>query len=745
MSVVVACHAWAGQSQDATTGEGGAATQSAAGRKGVDVKPVAGRYEPSAFESKSDPTFDPSTYFDNGDGTVTDRATGLMWQQVDGGEMTWEAALAYPKQLALAGHSDWRLLTCRELLGIMDHNAQHPAMDTKLFPATDAEYWWTGVPEANNPSRVWLVNAGGGIGPHPLRESQSAGGEKLIHARCVRDLSPAAATATTPRFADNGNGTVTDNITGLIWQQSEADSPQTWDAAFLYCQGLSLAGHSDWRLPNIKELWSLVDTNLSNPVIYKRSFPQAESTQYWSSTTLSGHPEKAWTVEFREGIGRYEVKMSALPVRAVRGGKTEQGASTPPASVSSSAPSIASQPKAPEGMALIPSGSFEMGDHHNFVDPGHPSDEIPLHTVRLDAFFMCIYDITNRQYCDYLNSAFSQHVIEVRQGVVYPIGQQKILCETRAAVPYTRIGWDSKSFSVLDQRENHPVVCVRWEGAVTYCNWLSAQMGLQPCYDLETWACDFSKSGVRLPAEAEWEYAGRGGHYDPYYNYPWGDDADATKANWPESANSFEAGPYPWTTPVGFYDGQVHRKEECNWPGDAATYQTGDGANGFGLYDMAGNVWQWCNDWYVRDYYSFSADHNPPGPEAGSPMPDGKPYHVLRGGNWFNGLQGHSRVSNRDPAYFRGPDDPNHPYYHVGFRVVMDDPSDGPRSSGTNAQAPREGRGMGREQGQRPPRPGERGPGMGERARGGGPGGPRPNAGEEKGGNSSSADRQTQR
>ena len=715
--------------------------QGAAARRGADAKPVAGRSEPSVSESKSNRTFDPSTYVDNGDGTVTDNATSLMWQQVDGGEMTWEQAAAYAKGLTLAGHNDWRLPTPGELFDIMDHESRPPAIDTKTFPRTDAEYWWTNAALAGDPSRVWVVNAGGGAGAHPKKESQSAGGGKLIHTRCVRDTPASKARAITgPRFRANGDGTATDNATGLTWQQDEA-APMTWEAALAYADGLSLAGHDDWRLPNVKELQSINDETRINPSLDTRFFPKASASRHWSSTTLAGPEDRAWFVEFRYGLVSYDQKTAELGVRCVRGGGDPSAAAASQSSAASAKPTVAAP--APEGMVLIPSGSFEMGDHHNFVDPGHPSDEIPIHTVRLDAFYMGIHDVTNRQYCEYLNSALAQHLIEMKDARVYPAGQNDLLCETRAAVPYTRIGWDGRSFSVLDQRENHPVVCVRWEGAVSYCNWLTAQMGLQPCYDVKTWACDFSKNAVRLPTEAEWEYAGRGGHFSPYYIYPWADDTNNTKANWPDSGDPFEAGPDPWTTPVGFYNGQIHRKEECNWPGDAATYQTGNGANGFGLYDMAGNVWQWCNDWYVRDYYSFTADHNPPGPEAGSPMPDGKPYHVLRGGNWFNGPQGHSRVANRDPAYFRGPQDPNHPYYHVGFRVVMDDPSDGPRSSGTNAQAPREGRRMGPEEGQRPPRPGERGPGMGERPRGGGQGGPRPNAGERRGGNSSGADQQT--
>ncbi len=294
---------------------------------------------------------------------------------------------------------------------------------------------------------------------------------------------------------------------------------------------------------------------------------------------------------------------------------------------------------------LIPGGSFEMGDHIGFVDPKHGGDEIPIHTVRVDAFEIGVYHITSAQYCEFLNAACEQ--IEARDGGVYLAGRSELLIETRALSPYSRIGWDGKAFTVLDKKEDHPVICIRWEGAAVYCNWLSAQQRLPSCYNLANWDCDFNKSGYRLPTEAEWEYAARGGLHEPYRNFPWGDEADATKANWPESDNPFQDGPEPKTTPVGYYP-----------------------PNGYGLYDMAGNAWQLINDWYQSDYYAYSPVDNPPGPAAGKLMPDGKPYRGMRGGNWYNGLNGHSRVSNRNPSYWRGPQDPDHPYYHIGFRIA---------------------------------------------------------------------------
>lgn len=322
-------------------------------------------------------------------------------------------------------------------------------------------------------------------------------------------------------------------------------------------------------------------------------------------------------------------------------------------------------------MALIPAGSFEMGDHHGFVDPKHGGDETPIHTVRVDAFYMGIDDVTTREYCEFLNAALGRKQIEVRDGGIYPAGGSDLLAETRVGSPFSRIGWDGNAFAVLDRKENHPIVCLRWAGAAMYANWLSAEQGRPPCYNPTHWDCDFHRSGFRLPTEAEWEYAARGGQKDPYRNFPWGDDADATKANWPESRNPFRSGPQPWTTPVGFFDGRPHRRADFGWPGPAETFQTGNGVNGYGLHDMTGNVWQFVNDWYGRDYYAYSPSNNPAGPASGSVMPDGRPYRGMRGGNWYNGENGHGRVSNRNPSYFRGPQDPDHPYYHIGFRLVL--------------------------------------------------------------------------
>lgn len=277
--------------------------------------PDTGQTRHFADGDDSDHPNHPLAYIVNADGTVTDKVTGLLWQQTDGGEMTAEHAADYCAALTLAGKHNWRLPSNQELFSILDHNNGKPAIDTGVFTKSEAEYWWSSDRRADDPSRIWSVNAGGGTGPHPKRETISAGGDKRYHVRCV------IASASTPirePYTANGDGTVTDNRTGLIWQQGET-SVMSWEEALKYSKSLSLARKNDWRLPNIKELESLNNEKIVEPSIPKALFPAVEEDVYWTSTTLMNHSTRAWTVDFTFGIASYEEKTEKLRVRAVRG------------------------------------------------------------------------------------------------------------------------------------------------------------------------------------------------------------------------------------------------------------------------------------------------------------------------------------------------------------------------------------------------------------------------------------------
>jgi arylsulfatase A-like enzyme len=218
----------------------------------------------STFGEDADYTIHPQSFTDNGNGTVTDNVTGLMWQKTDNGESTWETAVANAVGITTGGFTDWRLPTPSELFSIFNHNNANPALNTIFFPsngADAADYWWTSDISGSSTTNVWCSNAGGGLGPKPKAETVSAGGVLRYSARYVRGAKPTNG----HNYVNNGDGTITDLDTGLMWSQLPGAST-TWDAALSYAENLSLGGFSDWRLPNVKELQTLTDYTLANAV-----------------------------------------------------------------------------------------------------------------------------------------------------------------------------------------------------------------------------------------------------------------------------------------------------------------------------------------------------------------------------------------------------------------------------------------------------------------------------------------------
>lgn len=271
----------------------------------------------TGFGEDSDYTINPPSYTANGDGTVNDRITGLQWQQVDGGEKTWDGAVSYCDSLQLAGRDDWRLPRLPELFSINHLNTVNPALDGS-FTRTTAEYWWSATLRSDDSARAWATNAGGGAGPHPKSETISAGGTKRFHVRCVREAGPPLSLAT--YLDDNRNGTVTDQRTSLVWQQPEI-TDRTWEEAIRYCEDLVLAGAGDWRLPSLREIRSINDESRVRPSIETTLFPGTTAAPFWSSTTLVNQTARAWTVDFTFGIASYNTKTDRLRLRCVRGGQ----------------------------------------------------------------------------------------------------------------------------------------------------------------------------------------------------------------------------------------------------------------------------------------------------------------------------------------------------------------------------------------------------------------------------------------
>lgn len=267
----------------------------------------------------SDYNLNPPFYINNGNGTITDTVTGLMWQQVDGGEMTFDKAVMYASDLVLGGFSDWRMPTVLELHSILHHDKNNPALNTTYFTSPAAQYWWSSQKQVNDAAKAWVTNAGGGVGNHPVNETVSAGGTKKFHVRAVRDIS--APVTITTRFLDNKNGTTTDQLTGLIWQQVPTDS-MTWEQALIAAEALTLGGSSLWRMPNIKELQSVSEPTIYNPSINKTYFSGISTSQYWSSTSLSNQSTKAWYLDTQYGITSQVLKTNKLRLLAVRSAST---------------------------------------------------------------------------------------------------------------------------------------------------------------------------------------------------------------------------------------------------------------------------------------------------------------------------------------------------------------------------------------------------------------------------------------
>jgi len=302
----------------------------------------------------------------------------------------------------------------------------------------------------------------------------------------------------------------------------------------------------------------------------------------------------------------------------------------------------------PPGMAFIPAGEFQMGS--SLVGDG---DCCERHAVWIDAFFMARTEVTNQQYANALNWAYGQgNLITVTNGEVFSAGsgRQFAYCSTTAGSAYyskySGITWDGTTFGVVLGRENHPIVLVRWHGAAAYANWRSAIQGKPLCYNPATGNCNFG-SGYRLPTEAEWEKAARGGADG--HRFPWSDSDEIqhARANYnsissfsydtsptPGYHPTFNTGVYLYTSPVGYF-----------------------AANGYGLYDMAGNVWEWCNDWFSESYCDTGPTNNPRGPASGT-------YRVLRGGSWDSGAE-YCRVACR--YYYN----PTYPVGTHGFRLVL--------------------------------------------------------------------------
>jgi formylglycine-generating enzyme required for sulfatase activity len=313
-------------------------------------------------------------------------------------------------------------------------------------------------------------------------------------------------------------------------------------------------------------------------------------------------------------------------------------------------PTAVAQPgEAPPGMTWIPGGEFAMGGDDQYADAA----ERPVHRVRLDGFFMDVNTVTNAQFRSFVDATGYVTLAErapdvaeiMRQlppgtpppdprllvpGSVVFVPNAKAVnlrdwSQWWAWIPGANWRHPDGPDSSIEGKDNFPVVQVAWDDAVAYARW----------------------AGRRLPTEAEWEFAARGG--DRHTFHAWGND--------PHDPEDPQAHIYTGSFPSH----------------DAAPKPVGSfRPTAFGLYDMAGNVWQWTGDWYRPDTYAVDAARgivsNPTGPPTGlDPRRDGVPSRVVRGGSFLcsdSYCRGY-RVSARSPGA------PDSGASHIGFRTVM--------------------------------------------------------------------------
>jgi formylglycine-generating enzyme required for sulfatase activity len=285
--------------------------------------------------------------------------------------------------------------------------------------------------------------------------------------------------------------------------------------------------------------------------------------------------------------------------------------STNPAAVPTNPPAARTNAARVEtnGMVWIPGGTFWMGS-----EDGQP-DELPAHQVTVDGFWMDKTEVTNEEFEKFVRATGYVTIAEQKPDAKdFPDAKPELLVPGSAVfsppaeeAPLTDAsGWwryvpganwrhPEGPQSSIEGREKHPVAHVAWHDAVAYAKW----------------------AGKRLPTEAEWEYASRGGL--DRQRYVWGNE-QTPNGKW--QANIWQ-GRFPKENTAA--DGFKGTAPVASFP-----------PNGYGLYDMAGNVWEWCADWYRPDYYARSPAKNPPGPEDSfDPGEPGAKKRVQRGGSYL--------------------------------------------------------------------------------------------------------------
>ena len=254
----------------------------------------------------------PQSYDTHDEATVLDKVTGLLWQRtVDPGSISFEEASQRCRELSLAGFQDWRLPSRIELVSLVAVDHTHPSIDAVAFSKTPPDWFWTASVGSESPRSAWYVYFDVG---YPKTDDQS----NHFSARCVRTATASSTDAGLDPHYSIAPSVVRDRGTGLVWQRAASDITLDFEGARSLCKRLELDEHTDWRLPSLPELLTLVDERVSRPAIDGAAFPATPSDSFWTSTKLAGKGTQAWYVYFDHGNALYDSLKVPRRVRCVR-------------------------------------------------------------------------------------------------------------------------------------------------------------------------------------------------------------------------------------------------------------------------------------------------------------------------------------------------------------------------------------------------------------------------------------------